>query len=443
MSVNGPRDLIRGKGLSNWGMASTLALLVMAQGGAAAPAHAANAADMDLMNRLKQLEQMLQAQEKRISSQEQRLAQQERTIAEQQKLLSQQRRTTEAQRQEPQAAPTQPPAAQRQPQPTAQAPQAPVTTAAQAPATATQPRRNEPPVVEQIANIGGVLLPKGGLVLEPGIEYVHTTARRVEIAGFSVLPAVVIGNFEVNKTSRNTVIGSLTSRYGLTDRLEIEGKVPYIYRSDTVTARPFGVGAQQDVSTSATGHDIGDVEVAAHYQINQGLNDWPYFVGNMRLRAPTGTHPYEVPRDPTTGLERTLPTGTGTWGIEPSVTMIVPSDPLVLYSNLSYLYNVERDFGGTIGRIDPGDAIGLSFGTALAVNERSSFSIGGDFQFVRPTRQNGHDVPGSENLYIGRGILGFTQRLTDSTSLNFNFAFGVTEDAPSVQLGVRMPFTLY
>jgi hypothetical protein len=431
------------------GVASVAALLVVTSHLTSFSAQAASLAERDLNARMLQLEQMLREQEQRISRQEKRLAQQEKVIAEQQKALRQQRQASAgpsreapspAHRAEASTNSSTAPAAVPPPQPAAAPPAA---AQQRAPVTASKQPSAEPPAIEQIADIGGVLLPKGGLVLEPGLEYTHSSARRVEIAGFSVLPAIVIGDFDLRSTSRNTIVGSVTGRYGLTDRLEIEAKLPYVYRSDRTTGRPFLEGSQQDISTSASGNDLGDVELAAHYQINDGQSGWPYFVGNLRVRAPTGTHPFEVERDPTTNLETELPTGTGFWGFEPSLTMIMPSDPAVYYANLSYLYNMERSFGGSTGTVDPGDSIGFSFGSALAINERSSFSLGGDFQLVRPTTQNGQTVAGSEDLYIGRGILGFTQKVSDSTSVNLSFSFGVTEDAPDFQLGLRMPITLY
>jgi hypothetical protein len=36
-------------------------------------------------------------------------------------------------------------------------------------------------------------------------------------------------------------------------------------------------------------------------------------------------------------VETQLPTGTGFWAFEPSVTVIYPTDPAVLYTTLNYL----------------------------------------------------------------------------------------------------------
>lgn len=175
------------------------------------------------------------------------------------------------------------------------------------------------PEVAAIADVGGVLLPKGRLVIEPSFDYVRSDVNRAEIAGFSVLPGIIIGNINVTQESHNTVVSALTARYGLTNRLEMEVKVPHVWRDDTTTGRPLGGGgADQDTTTSANGSDIGDVEFAAHYQINQGGGGTPYFVANLRGKSRTGQDPFEVRRDPTTNIETQLPTGTGFGRLSPA-----------------------------------------------------------------------------------------------------------------------------
>lgn len=36
------------------------------------------------------------------------------------------------------------------------------------------------------------------------------------------------------------------------------------------------------------------MEVSARYQINDGLDGWPYLIGSLRVKAPTGEGPYDV-----------------------------------------------------------------------------------------------------------------------------------------------------
>ncbi len=299
----------------------------------------------------------------------------------------------------------------------------------------------ERPRVQALVESGGVLLPQGNFVLEPSFEYVRSDVNRAEIVGFTVLPGIVVGNISVVEANRNTYVAALTGRYGVTDRLEIEAKVPYVMRDDSTTTREIGQGASADVVTSADGNDVGDIEAAIHYQLNQPSAGKPYFVGNLRVKSRTGTDPFEVPRDATTNAELELPTGTGFWAIEPSVTAILPSDPAVLYGNLSYLWNMERNIGGQFGKIDPGDAIGLNMGLGIGLNEDLSLSLGYDHKVVGKTTQNGQRLTGSDTLHVGKMLLGSTYRMSDSTSLNLSFGIGVTDDAPDFDFVVRWPIT--
>jgi len=263
--------------------------------------------------------------------------------------------------------------------------------------------------------------------------------NRAEIAGFSVLPGIIIGNINITEESRNTIVSALTARYGLTNRLEMEVKVPHVWRDDTTTGRPLGGGgADQDTTTSANGSDIGDVEFAAHYQINQGGGGTPYFVANLRGKSRTGQDPFEVRRDPTTNIETQLPTGTGFWAFEPSLTVIYPTDPAVLYANLNYLINYERNVSG-FGKIDPGNAFGVNFGMGVALNEKLSFSLGYDHKQVQKTRLNGLAGTSARTLQVGRLLMGASFRPDGPVTVNVTLGVGVTEDSPDLDMVVRLP----
>src|SRR3546814_7397357 len=90
------------------------------------------------------------------------------------------------------------------------------------------------------------------------------------------------------------------------------------------------------------GDGIGDVELALHYQINSGLDDWPIFIGNLRYKSPSGEGPFDVDRD-ANGLESELATGSGFHGIEPSVTILYPNDPAVFFANFGYFFHLPED----------------------------------------------------------------------------------------------------
>lgn len=300
----------------------------------------------------------------------------------------------------------------------------------------------ERPEVAAISDVGGVLLRKGRLVLEPSVNYVRSDVNRAEIAGFSVLPGIIIGNINVTEVSRNTVISALTARYGVTNRLEMEVKIPHVWRDDTTTGRPLGGGgADQDSVTSANGSDIGDIEFAAHYQINQGGGGTPYFIANFRGKSRTGQDPFEVRRHPVTNVETQLATGTGFWAFEPSLTVIYPTDPAVLYANLNYLINFKRNVSG-FGEIDPGNALGINFGMGVALNEKLSFSLGYDHKQVQKTRLNGLAGTSARTLQVGRFLLGGSFRPDGPATINVTVGIGVTEDSPDLDVVVRVPVAL-
>lgn len=293
-----------------------------------------------------------------------------------------------------------------------------------------------PPEIAANIEEGGVLLKKGTLIVSPAVEYSRSSATLVAVEGFSFLSVINIGLFQISKVSRDVLTGSISSRLGVTNRFEIDGKVPYVYRRDSTTGRPVG-SSGTDTTSRLSRDDIGDVEVGAHYQINKGKEGWPFFIANMRVKSTTGEGPFEIATD-ANGQLTSLPTGTGFYSLQPSITAIYPSDPVVFYSNLGYLYNIERDFGGSVGNVDPGDSISASFGMSMSLNDRASFSLGYSHSTVFETEQNGRSI-NSDMLQVGSFDLGYAYQLSDRYSLNFNVSAGMTEDAPDARLVFRVP----
>jgi len=301
---------------------------------------------------------------------------------------------------------------------------------------------DKPPEIAANIEEGGVLLKKGKAVLIPSLEYTRSSATRVAIEGFSVIPAINIGRFQITQVGRDTITAAVQGRLGVTNRFEIDAKVPYLYRSDTTRGRPIGVGASEEITSEVTGNDIGDVEVGAHYQINRGRGGWPFMIANLRFKTVTGTGPFDVPTDPTTGFQTELPTGSGFYALQPSMTFLYPSDPAVFYSNIGYLANFKKDFGGTIGEIDPGDSISASMGMSVSLNDNASFSLGYSHNTVFETDRNGTSIPNGATLEIGTLDFGYAYSLTENIGLNFSISAGVTEDAPDSRVIFRVPLSL-
>jgi hypothetical protein len=210
---------------------------------------------------------------------------------------------------------------------------------------------------------------------------------------------------------------------------------------------------------STSGRSLGDIELSARYQLNEGGGDMPYIVGSLRFKSRTGKDPFEVVTDCVTrctgtttgtGLPLDLPTGSGFYSLQPGVTWLFPSDPAVFFGGFSYTHNFKRTdvsrkvLGGEsefIGSVEPGGIIGMNLGMGLALNEKSSFSIGVDVNSIGRTKQNGVTLPGSVRAQLGTMLLGYSYRYSEKTSFNVSVGAGLTRDTPDMSLNFRFPMT--
>ena len=317
------------------------------------------------------------------------------------------------------------------------------------------------PEVAPIFETPGVLTPRGKVVFEPSVQYGYSSSNRVALVGYTVIPALLIGLLDVREVKRNSTTASATFRYGVGNRFEVEAKVPYVYRSDATVSREIFTGTAAERAFDTSGKGIGDIEIGARYQLNDGGVDKPYYIAGLRFKSRTGRDPFEVVTDCATrcvgqnvtgtGLPLDLPTGSGFYSLQPSLTWLLPSDPAIFFGSFNYTHNFKR--GGIyrtvlngerelLGDIEPGDVFGFNVGMGLALNEKASFSIGYDHSSVSRMRQNGIVIPGSVRIQLGTLLLGGSYRLSNKRTLNLSVGAGLTRDTPDVTLMVRMPFNL-
>jgi len=303
------------------------------------------------------------------------------------------------------------------------------------------------PEIAGALDVGGVLTPQGMLVVEPSFTYAHSGVNRFTFRGTEIVETVLLGVVEAEDADRDFLESALTLRFGLTDRLEIEARVPGVYRDDRTTTTANIGGTDVSVTDELDAFGLGDVEAAAHYQLNRGGGGWPYLVINARGKFPTGQGPFDVERD-ANGIETELPTGSGFYSVEPSLTMLYPSDPVVLFGNVGYVFNLEHDVdervgSARVGTVDPGNTIRFGFGLSFAANENTSFSLAYSQDLIGETET---EIDGNfteaEELTVGQVSIGISHRLTERMSIDLGTTFGVTEDATDVQLGVRLPIRL-
>ncbi|GGB44351.1 hypothetical protein GCM10011502_17080 [Oceanisphaera marina] len=299
-------------------------------------------------------------------------------------------------------------------------------------------------VVNSVANAletQGVMTPKGKFELEPTFSYSQNTSNRISILGFTQLPALLVGIIEAEDADLTTFTWALAARYGLTNRIELELRAPWVYRHDSITKRNQDTGVQNPTKFTSSGGGLGDIEAAIRYQFN--LESAPYWIGGLRVKSDTGKSPFDQELD-RNNIFKDPPTGSGSWSLEPNLTMIYPLDPAVLFATGGYTWNMEADAGIDLDndrlandKIDLGDSFFLGMGMGFAVNDRLSFSLGINHRTVFESSINGRQS--GEVLQLDSLTTGFSLVLSDRTSVNMSLQAGLTEDAPDVQLNFGMP----
>jgi hypothetical protein len=306
------------------------------------------------------------------------------------------------------------------------------------------------------SEVGGVLTPKHRLVLEPSQSYSYSSVSRVSIEGFTILPALLVGVIDVVEADRDTFMTSLSARYGITNRFEMELRSSYVYRSDSTRSRQYLTDSVEDSVFNGRGQGPGDYELGMRYQFAHRKPTSPYLVGNLRFKAANGTDPFELATRSTLAgdpaLSAELPTGSGFRSVSPSLTFIYPTDPVVFFGSIGYVWTEQDDKGTSLddkgkqvgfGIVDPGDAVRLNFGLGLGLNDRSSFSV--SYQLDRFSKTfietaSVQDIIGSD-VTVGKLLVGYSLKLPSGAPLNLAIGIGTTGDASDTDLTFRVPFT--
>jgi len=294
----------------------------------------------------------------------------------------------------------------------------------------------EPVLIEA----GGLLLPKGALAIEPSLSYAHFSRNSITISGFTLFNALVIGRIDVEELKRDILTGSLTLRYGLLDRLQLEAKFPYLYRRDRLVRPASTTGTQIEPVRMIEGDDLGDIETALTFHAYRSRSWMPDVLFTARGKFPTGRDPYGLETETVFGatLAKEVPTGTGHYGFSTGVNLVKVFDPVVFFGSANYYWNFERNVGGLFGRIDPGDAFEYILGMAVALSERTSLNMSFQNVFTWPTYQNGDKISETEANTAAFNI-GASHRFSKNVSLFGSVGIGLTRDSPDFQFQLTMP----
>ncbi|WP_156681121.1 transporter [Sphingomonas profundi] len=315
--------------------------------------------------------------------------------------------------------------------------------------------------VAVLAEQGGVITRAGRLTLEGDLEYARADRNRVVFRGIEIPQSVLIGVFDINESRQDVLTMAGVARLGVTNRLEVNARVPYVYRSDRSVLAPVSDPAMPNagqIDKPVSDGGLGDVDFGVRYQFTNGTGGRPYLIAGVQGIAPTGTNPFAVNRD-ALGNATEAATGAGFWGVSPSLTAILPTDPAVLFGTLGYTINFGRSINRTIGPafieyVKPGNEPAASLGIALSLNPRTSLSFGyaHTWAFGTRTRLRLSDAQTGElgelqrtktrDLQLGRFLFGVSYRTSLKTTINWNVEVGATDDATDLRTTLRIPLSL-
>jgi len=292
--------------------------------------------------------------------------------------------------------------------------------------------------------------------LDVGGNFSYYDRRQLTLSGFLALDAIFLGTIDLDQTKASVLTTDVTGRYGITDRINLEANIPYLTRTSRFISGGAG-GASNSISeVTKSSSGLGDVSVAGYYQLVKESARWPDLVASMRVRAPTGRDPFGLKlisadeSNNNLNVPEDLPTGSGLWNATVSISALRTYDPVILFGNLGYTYNVPGSFDDispVVGQVQPakvklGNPFLLSGGLAIALNDRAavSFSISTSMAGATHIESEGSDdydrVPGSSYNTTTFNV-GASYLLPSGWSLNGQMANGLTPDAPNFVMSFR------
>jgi hypothetical protein len=308
---------------------------------------------------------------------------------------------------------------------------------------AERPEESEGPAAERAEDLllverGAILLPKGRLQIEGSLDYTRFSGPRVVLSGLTLFEAIHIGLIRVEQLERDVLTAAATARYGITNRLQADVRVPVVYRTD---GEVRGIGTDQQTERRTWITDIGDVSARLSYQAWIGNG---YLIPDVILRAealfPTGQDPFGISRveiEPGVVRLKHPPTGDGFYQAGGGGSLVWRVDPVVFYTGGTYTHRFERDVGDPFGVIAPGATIQAFAGLNMRMTDRIGLNLSFIDQISLETERNGEKQPGTR-VHDGRFVIGTSLAVNPHWSFLGSAGIGLTSDAPDFQFTLSL-----
>jgi hypothetical protein len=275
---------------------------------------------------------------------------------------------------------------------------------------------------------GSMLLGKGRWVIEPSTSWAHFSSNKISLQGVVILDVFNIGVLGAQEVNRDIFVETLGVKYGLMENLQTEIKIPYRAEYDRVTTINANNTPTDENTRGSTG--LGDIDLSVSRQIGWEDGWKPDLIAAFGFKTRTGD-----------SYGHDIAFGSGHYGLRGALIASKSSDPAVIFGSLSYTYNFERTDIEGLGDIKPGDSIGYSLGTAIALSYQTAINFSFDNSVVMKTRRNGVNVLDSF-VNVANFRTGLNWAIDESKSVNLSVSFGLTKDSPdvTVELGVPISF---
>lgn len=298
----------------------------------------------------------------------------------------------------------------------------------------------------------------GTYSLETGITYSHYETRQLILNGFLALDSIFLGNINIDQISADNFTFDVTGRYNMNNNWQVDLNAPMLYRNVTYESGGAGnASVQVSGRDVTTGPELGDVSAGVSFKVFNQDGNTPDTVLSLRVKAPTGNHPYGIKLTQVAGndsltVPEDIPTGNGVWSVSPGISLVKTVDPAVIFGNLSYTYNFEESFRdisaqqGTKlgGSVKLGNWFQYGLGLAFALNEKMSLSMSYSQLISQKSRikQDGsgwYTVVGSDanSAFLN---LGMTYSVSNNLAIVPNLSLGLTPDAPDFTFSLKFPY---
>lgn len=237
---------------------------------------------------------------------------------------------------------------------------------------------------------GGLVLRRGTYEIEPQLSYANWDKRR--------------------NTLRHASEAALGLRVGLGWDSQLALRVPYLH-----------VRSSDDSEAG-----LGDIGLSLSKQLASERGPWPSLVASVGWLAKTGED----------GFDGGVPTGGGFDVLQAGFTAVKRRDPLVFFGGVSYSAPLSREISGS--KVEPGDTLGVRFGSILAASPETSATVGLNLGFVGGASVDGERVPDSDDVLATLQI-GFSFIVTRRALLSLSGDFRLSGDVPDFRLSASLP----